>query len=245
MRALILAAGFASRLRPLTDKTPKCLLEIGGKTILKRTLEHLSDHGIIELGVVTGYRAEQITDYIGKEFPRFEVSYYHNELYQSTNNIYSLYLAREFAIGHDIYLMDSDIIFEQGILEILRKYPKSDCLALRSYGSIGEEEMKVKCHPDGRILAISKLISPGEASGESIGIEKFSPAFVKELYTVLTDMIENEDQSDQFYEKAFQRVIDAGTPLHAVDVGPLRCVEVDTVNDLAHAESEVLQFIDR
>ncbi len=244
MKALILAAGFAARLRPLTETTPKCLLEISGRTILHRTLENLSDHGITALCVVTGYRASQITDYIREEFPQFKVTYFHNNIYQTTNNIYSLYLAREFALNHDIYLLDSDIIFDRRILNVLKDHPKPDCLALRSYGPIGEEEMKVATDADGRIIRISKRIPPKNASGESIGIEKFSAGFVNLLYAVLADMIEKEGQTDQFYEMAFQRVIDGGGSLYAADVGRLRCVEVDTLEDLAHAESEVLQHID-
>ncbi len=245
MRALILAAGFASRLRPLTDSIPKCLLEIGGQAILGRMLQYLFDHGIREVGIVTGYRASQITDYIIREFPRVDVTFLHNNVYQTTNNIYSLYLARQFALDHDIYLLDSDIIFDRRILELLNEYPRPDCLAMRSYGPIGEEEMKVTTGVDGRIVDISKRIPPEEASGESIGVEKFSAGFMNRLFSVLTDMIENQGQSDQFYEEAFKRVIDQGHPLFAVDVGQFRCVEVDTLDDLQHAETEVSQFIDR
>jgi len=244
MRALILAAGFASRLRPLTDSIPKSLLEIGGQAILGRMLHYLYDHGIRELGIVTGYRASQITDYLTKEFPHVEVTCLYNEVYQTTNNIYSLYLARQFAVDHDIYLLDSDIIFDRRILELLREYPEPDCLAMRSYGPIGDEEMKVTAGKDGRIIDISKRILPEESSGESIGIEKFSAGFVNRLFAVLTEMIEKQGQSDRFYEEAFKRVIEQGYPLFAVDVGQLRCVEIDTVDDLLHAETEVRQFID-
>jgi choline kinase len=244
MRVLILAAGFASRLRPLTDTKPKCLLEIGGKTILERTLNHLLGKGFRQLGVVTGYLESQISDFIRSRFPEFEVTFIHNAQFQSTNNIYSLYLARDFALGQDLYLLDSDILFDRGILDLMQAYPHPDCLALRSVGTIGEEEMKVSTDPESRITEISKEMPAGSAVGESIGIERFSAGFVGRLFEVLRQMIEKEDLSDQFYEKAFQRVIDQGVPLYAVDVGALKCVEIDTVEDLAHAESEVLQYLD-
>jgi choline kinase len=245
MKALILAAGFASRLRPLTDTIPKCLLGIGGKPILQRTLEHLDQHGITDLCVVTGYRAGQIAEYIDSRFGQFRVTYIHNSLYRSTNNIYSLYLAREFVLGNDIYLLDSDIIFDRRILTTLHEFPEKDCLALRSYGPIGEEEMKVSVDETGRVLQVSKQIPVREARGESIGIEKFSAGFIEKLFDQLTEMIENEGLADKFYELAFQRVIDSGVPLYAVDVGELRCVEIDTIEDLETAEKEVLQYLDR
>ena len=75
MKAVILAAGIASRLRPLTDHTPKCLLEIGGRCLLARTLDGLLANGIREVVVVTGYLREQIMDFVGTHYPGLKVEY--------------------------------------------------------------------------------------------------------------------------------------------------------------------------
>ena len=87
MKAVILAAGIASRLRPLTDNTPKCLLKVGTKNILSLTIDNLISNNIIEIIIVTGYLEQQIKDFISSEYAMLNVQYIYNEVYDSTNNI--------------------------------------------------------------------------------------------------------------------------------------------------------------
>lgn len=94
MQAVILAAGTASRLRPLTEHCPKCLLQIGGKTLLERTIEAITGSGINEITVVTGYLKDMIVTFLNEHYPNLTFHFIHNEDYASTNNIFSLWLAR-------------------------------------------------------------------------------------------------------------------------------------------------------
>ena len=95
MKAIILAAGTASRLRPLTDNTPKCLLNIGERPLLQRSMDALCENGIDEFVIVTGYLHEMIEDFVARTYPEgIRVTFIHNEVYATTNNIYSLWLAR-------------------------------------------------------------------------------------------------------------------------------------------------------
>ena len=87
MKGVILAAGMAKRLRPLTDTKPKCLLEVGGKTLLQRTVEAMAMADITEFVVVTGYRADQIRDFLTVHFPQFTFHFLHNADYEHNNNI--------------------------------------------------------------------------------------------------------------------------------------------------------------
>ena len=90
MIAIILAAGMASRLRPLTNNTPKCLLKIGERSLLQRSIDALIINGIKEFVIVTGYLHNQIEDFVKQQYPDINISFIHNEIYNSTNNIYSL-----------------------------------------------------------------------------------------------------------------------------------------------------------
>ena len=239
MKGVILAAGTASRLRPLTDHTPKCLLPMGNKTILERMIENLQNVGITELIIVTGYLQDQIRAFIKKRFSELVVTFLYNKDYSTTNNIYSLWMTRDYVRDTNIFLLDSDIIFDVKILELLLRSEDTNCLAVRSDHQLGDEEMKVITSYDHRILNISKKINPAEAAGESIGIEKFSPHFIKILFQILDRKIEVEGKVNEFYESAFQEAIDLGQKISAIDVGDLRCIEIDIPEDIKRAEEIV------
>lgn len=113
--ALLLAAGTGSRLRPLTLNAPKCLTEIGGKPILGRLVENLHALGINRLVVVTGYLDHCVREFLQKNAPDMQVDYVFNPVYQTTNNIYSLWLARQ-AIQESFVLIESDLVFEASML---------------------------------------------------------------------------------------------------------------------------------
>lgn len=244
MKAVILAAGIASRLRPLTDNTPKCLLNVGGKTILERTILNLIDNGIDDFIIVTGYLNEKIESFINEKFPRINVKYIYNDVYDSTNNIYSLWLTKELIIGNEILLLDSDILFDKRIVNLLLNSPYKNCLAVKSGFELGKEEIKVLLDDDNSIMEISKTVDPKIAVGESIGIEKFGSNFVPQLFMILDDMILIEDKKNIFYEAAFERAIENGAKIYSVDVGELQCIELDTVEDIKHAQENVINGIE-
>jgi choline kinase len=126
MKAIILAAGIASRLRPLTDTMPKCLLQIGQRCLLQRAFDGLIANGISEFVVVTGYRHEQIEDFLGAHYPDQNIHFIYNEVFASTNNIYSLWLTRSETEGQDILLLDSDILFDPRIVSRVLASEKPD-----------------------------------------------------------------------------------------------------------------------
>lgn len=243
MKAVILAAGIASRLRPLTDNTPKCLLEVGDNTILGKTLDNLVKNDINDLVVVTGYLQDMIKDFIAEKYPQINVEYIYNEKYESTNNIYSLWMTKEKVINGDFILLDSDILFDHRIIKQLLDSDYENCLAVKSGFELGEEEIKVTLNDKKCITEISKTIDPKLAIGESIGIEKFSNNYVKQLFGILDDMIINHNQVDIFYEAAFERSLKEGAEIYTVDVGDFRCMELDTAEDIEAAKKEVVEFL--
>lgn len=235
MKAIILAAGMASRLRPLTDNTPKCLLKIGERTLLQRTFDALIKNGIKEFVVVTGYLKEQIETFLNDNYTGVDITFIHNDVYSSTNNIYSLWLTRSEAEGKDVLLLDSDILFDPRIITRLLESPKKDILALNNH-PLGEEEIKVIVDEAGKVKEISKVCSIPDAIGESIGIERMSAEYTSALFRELQTMIEVEKSDNVFYEKAFERLIPQGYTFDVLDVTEFFSAELDTVEDFQHAK---------
>jgi choline kinase len=234
MKAVILAAGIASRLRPLTDHSPKCLLEIGDKSLLQRTIDALLANDINEIVIVTGYLHKMIEDFVTTHYTSLKVEFIYNERYESTNNIYSLWLAKASVLEQDTLLLDSDILFDKKIITTLLASACPTCLALNKH-PLGEEEIKVIADANHRIEEISKVCSIANAAGESIGIEKMSKEFVRTLFAELDVMISNQ-QDNIFYEAAFENVIRQGATMYAVDTTPYFSMELDTVEDFRQAQ---------
>jgi choline kinase len=242
MKTVILAAGIASRLRPLTDHTPKCLLDVGGKSILELTIENLLATHNSEIIIVTGYLENQIREFIKQRFPHLDITYIHNAYYASTNNIYSLWLAKDAVLNDDMMMMDSDIVFDKMILTKLLDSGYENCLALKRH-DLHDEEIKVKTDSMGRVVEISKEVKPSEAVGESIGIEVFGRETLTELYRILAKRVVAENKVNEFYETAFQELADNNRDIYIVDTTEFFCMEIDTKEDLKAAGELILSHL--
>ena len=237
MIGVILAAGMAKRLRPLTDTKPKCLLEVGGKTLLQRTVDAMASAGISEFLVVTGYRANMIRDFLNSLTPCLPVSlsthFIDNPDYEHNNNIFSLWLAMQELHGKEVLLMDSDILCDP---EAVRRVASQECSALAMQRhELGEEEMKIVVDADFNITEISKTCRIEDAVGESVGIEKMTSEYTEAIYQELRKMILDENLIDIFYERAFERLIPQGHTFKVVDTTDLFSYELDTPEDFKKA----------
>lgn len=114
--ALLLAAGTGSRLSPLTDMTAKCLVPVNEVSILERLVLSLEEYNFKRLVVVVGHQADSIREYLGTRAGGMEISYITSPLYKTTNNIYSLWLARKI-IDEPFLLIESDVVFDAGMLK--------------------------------------------------------------------------------------------------------------------------------
>jgi len=130
IKAVILAAGIGSRIRPLTDNCPKCLLEIGGNTILEMMISHIQACGINEVLFVVGYLQGKIKDYVKKQFPELDAHFVTNERYSETNTGYSLMLTEEW-IGNSTFIkFDADVVFDKNILMKLIDCEYENCFCI-------------------------------------------------------------------------------------------------------------------
>lgn len=228
-----MAAGMAKRLRPLTNTKPKCLLEVGGRTLLQRTVDAMRAAGATEFVVVTGYRAEMIRDFLTAHYQNLSVTFLHNADYEHNNNIYSLWMAGQVVRDKEFLLMDSDILCDPETVAIVARQDVS-ALAVNRH-ELGEEEMKVVVDDNMQITEISKTCRPEDAMGESVGIEKMTADYSDALFCELDQMIEQEGLIDIFYERAFERLIPQGHTFKVVDTTELFSYELDTPEDFSNA----------
>lgn len=124
MQALILAAGMGKRLKGLTEKNTKCMVEVNGVTLAERMLSQLDRKHLSRIVIVTGYEGKKLVDYISGLNISTPVVYVENTVYDRTNNIYSLYLARNYLGEEDTLLFESDIIFEDAVIDLLLDDPR-------------------------------------------------------------------------------------------------------------------------
>jgi len=240
MKAVILAAGCATRLRPHSDDTPKTLLPVGGVPILRRTITSLLRCGFDQFVIGTGYLEHMVREAVASWFPGLDVTYVYNQDFRTTNNAYSLWLTRPHVDGHAFMLLDGDVVFDLAVAEeMVQRGP--DCLAVRSVGGLGLEEVKVMADKEDRVLAIGKHVPVRSAMGESVGIELFSGASSKRLYAALHARVIDQGLVHEWYEAAFQQIIDEGSTLYGVDIGSMYATEIDTIEDLMAANAWLAQ----
>lgn len=236
MIAVILAAGMASRLRPLTDSCPKCLLQVGSRPLLQRTIDAVAAAGVTEVVIVTGYRGGMIRSFVDSHYPGgITFHFIDNADYQTTNNIYSLWLTRPYTEGRDTLLLDSDILFDPRVISALLAEDGS-VLAMNRH-ELGEEEIKVIADSRGMVTELSKTCSIADALGESVGIEKMTATYTRALFAELEVMMERERLVNVFYERAFERLIPQGHRFRYVDTTRFFSIELDTVDDFNQARA--------
>ncbi|MET0592355.1 MAG: phosphocholine cytidylyltransferase family protein [Polyangiaceae bacterium] len=235
--AVLLCAGSSTRLRPLTDDRPKCLLDVGGETILARAVRTLLSLGIRRLVIATGYREKDVEKAL-VDCPA-EVTFCHNAEYATTQNAVSLHHCRFAVEGSGFLKLDGDVIFEREVIERLVADKAELSVAVEKRDDLGEEEMKVVVD-GGRIRAFGKKLDPRRSFGESIGIEKIERAASEKLFAGLARAY-GEGRTNLYYEDVYGELIEQGLNAHAVDVSDLPWIEIDTADDLARARQSVAE----
>jgi choline kinase len=232
--AVILAAGTGTRLRPLTDDLPKCLLEVAGRSLLERLLDRLADAGLRRAVIVTGYRAELIEARLAAAPPPLQVATVVNTAYAVTNNAASLLTARALIGSQDFVLCDADVLLSADAIPALLRSTDDCTLLVDADSPFDAESMKVELGPAGHAIRIHKQLSRDASAGESIGIQKIGGAalalFWKELGATVV-----RDAARAYYEDTFQTMIDRGAAFGICRVSPDSWIEIDDAIDLARA----------
>jgi choline kinase len=240
MKAVILAAGSARRLSPLTDNTHKCLLPIGEKSILEHQLDALDYYGVPEAVIVVGFLKEQIVEKFGRQYKNIDLSYIENPDYAVTNTVYSLYLARDYFQDSDFLYFNADVVFHRSLIGrlLLSKYPAAMGVEVKRCGA---EEVKVIVGNGHRILRIGKKLPPEKCLGEFVGIAKFGASITKDFIAGLKAVID-EGEKMAFFEKGVDRIL-AKQQLYYEDVSDIPVIEIDFPEDLERARKQILPKI--
>jgi len=236
VKAVILAAGWATRLQPQVEDLPKALVPVGGVPILRRTITSLMRVGFDQFVICTGYLEEMIREAVADWFPGLDVAFVTNPDFRTTSNAVSLLLAREQVGTGGVLLLDGDVVFDLDVVEVLVERGP-DCLAVRSVGDLGLEEVKVTADIHDRVLAIGKHVPVRSAMGESIGIALLSAATSRKLFAALDARVRGRGLVHEYYEASLQQLLDEGTTLYGVDIGSMYACEIDTAEDLRGADA--------
>jgi choline kinase len=242
MKAIILAAGVARRLAPLTDHTNKALLSMGGRSLLDRMLDGLAACGVEESMLVVGHCQDQVRRAAGSGRGAMRISYVENPAYQK-GSILSLWCARETMVGDSTLVMDADVLFPERFLTRLIAAPAPSALLLdRGFQDTGEE-VKVYAVGD-RVIALGKKFVPEawDVVGEGVGFFKCSATHAPEYTRLLEESIEETGGANE-YEDALHRLL-ARVRVGWVDVTGLPWTEVDFAEDLRRAETQILPQIE-
>ena len=230
-KAIILAAGVGSRIRPLTDNCPKSLLKVAGVPILERMITNIKACGISEFVIVLGYLDGQIKEFVKGRFPDLNVTYILNDRYEHTNTGFSLLLTKVANEGTGFLKFDADVVFTPDILNRLIADSADNALCIDRNIKLDAEEIKVVIDKNWRILKASKTVDPSIAMGESIGIEKISASTAILLFAELGAMMNQQSHHQDYYEAAYERLMTNNVAFHAVDITGLDWVEIDTHED--------------
>jgi choline kinase len=237
LRAVILAAGSGSRLRPVIGPYPKCLAAVGDRTLLERQLDSLRAHGIDAITVVVGYRREAIEPVCGRD-----VHFVYNADYATTNSLYSLWLARDL-LSEGFVVLNSDVLFHPHLLTRLLASSHDDALlmARREIGTrYSDEEMKVHVQ-NGCVAAIDKALDDELADGENVGIARFgaegAAALLHHAQQLIAAGAVREWLPRAFHAFSQQR------PLHVIETAGYPWIEIDFPDDYTRACRETLPAI--
>lgn len=229
--AVILAAGYGSRMGALTANRPKCLLEVGGQTLIEAQIDGLRRVGVGKVTVVVGYQGDRIREQL-----KNRATYVENARYRETNSLYSLWLARH-RLSEGGLVLNADVFAPTALIRQLLQSPAEDAALIDCGHELGAEEMKVKLTKN-RIVGFGKQLCPAEAGCENVGILKFGPAAGHRLADVLDQLVRTGHESAwaplAFAELARER------PLWAVPTSGVPWIEIDFPEDLERARQLVV-----
>jgi len=231
--ALLLAAGMGSRLSPLTDSSPKCLVEVNGTPILEKLIRSLRSHGFKRLVVVTGHLSEVIQDYLGNRYADIEITYIHSTLYKTTNNIYSLWLAKK-VIDEPFLLIESDLVFQP---ELLKPMLQPDRIAIsKQLPWMNGTTVTLNKQQQLDAFWTGSVNRNGTSYFKTVNIYSFSRRSWQLIWERLNRHI-SAKKVEGYYESAFAELVAEGSLAFApVFFDADQWYEIDTLKDLSAAE---------
>jgi len=239
MKGLILSAGMGTRLHPLTRTRPKCLVRVAGRPMMDYQLDSLRMAGVESCTIVVGYMADAVRGYFGSDYRGLSLSYVENTTYATTNNLFSLWLARgEF--DDDVLLLESDLVFDDLLVRELVLMDEGNVAVVDRYQSNMDGTVILADGGAARSMVLKTDQGPGFDYGpalKTVNIYRLSKRSLEEAIVPKMEEFLEAGRDDQFYEAVFANLIGAGRMNMAVmNTGNNRWAEIDTLGDLSDAE---------
>ncbi|MDR1470605.1 MAG: aminotransferase class I/II-fold pyridoxal phosphate-dependent enzyme [Spirochaetaceae bacterium] len=241
MQALILAAGMGNRLGKYTRNNTKCMLSLNGKTLIERALDAVSGAGIRRCVIVAGYQKENLVSFLGNKYRDVEIDYVFNDVYHKTNNIYSLYLAKDYLVRDDTVLLESDLIFEDTLLLDIVSSPEKNVAAVAKWEAWMDGTV-VQLSGDNEIAAFipKKAFSydQKETYYKTVNIYKFSREFSTAMYVPFLEAYIQAMGNNEYYEQVLRVIATLDQcGLKAFVLSRQKWYEIDDAQDKDIAET--------
>lgn len=241
MQAIILAAGMGKRLKDLTQNNTKCMVKVNGVTMIDRMLHQLDSLTLDRIVIVVGYEGQKLIDYISSLNIKTTIEYVENEIYDRTNNIYSLALAKNWLLKDDTLLLESDIIFEDSVLTALVEDERETLALVDKYESWMDGTV-VKIDENDNIQAFvpgkNFVFTDIPYYYKTVNIYKFSKHFSKTHYVPFLDAYVKALGDNEYYEQVLRVITLLDEPeIKAKRLNGQLWYEIDDIQDLDIAES--------
>ena len=241
MQAIILAAGMGKRLRELTNDATKCMVKVNGVTMIERMLSQLDKLNLSRVVLVVGYEAEKLIKFVSTLTVRVPITYVNNDIYYRTNNIYSLYLAKDYLLQEDTLLLESDLIFEDAVLSRLLDNPYPSLALVAKYESwmdgtvvTVDEDNNIKSFLDKNHFKFADI----QNYYKTVNIYKFSKDFSNSYYVPFLEAYSKALGDNEYYEQVLKVIALLETSIiKAEKLSDESWYEIDDVQDLDIAES--------
>ena len=241
MQAIILAAGMGKRLGEYTKNNTKCMVPVNGTPLIDRVLRQLAQHDITKVVIVVGYEGKKLMDYLGPERNGLKIEYVNNPVYDKTNNIYSLALAKHKLQDDDTLLIESDLIFDDGMLDLLLDNSYPNLALVAKYESWMDGTM-VRIDDDNNIVNfITKdafRYSDTASYYKTVNIYKFSKEFSRTKYVPFLEAYTKAVGNNEYYENVLRIISFLNShELKALPITSEKWYEIDDKQDLDIAEA--------
>ena len=241
MQAIILAAGMGKRLKELTQNNTKCMVKVNGVTLIDRMLHQIERQHLSRIIIVVGYEGQKLIDYIGALDIQTPIVYINNPIYDKTNNIYSLALAKDWLVKEDTLLFESDLIFEDAVLDALVSDPRETLALVDKYESwmdgtcvkLGEDD-SIEAFVPGKRFKFNEI----KDYYKTVNLYKFSKHFSETHYVPFLDAYQSALGQNEYYEQVLRVITMLDDPeIKAKRLDGQRWYEIDDIQDLDIAES--------
>jgi len=240
-QAIILAAGMGKRLGKYTQNGTKCMVQVNGISLVEHALSALRDAGVLRVVLVIGYRGQQLRAFLENKFPDLELAYVENPIYDKTNNIYSLYLARDYLAAEDTLLLESDLIFESAIIRELVDHPEPNLAVVSPFEPWMDGTVTMLDEEDNIVSVVDKKHFDWEKVADyykTVNIYKFSADFSGRYYLPFLEAYLKSFGDNEYYEQVLKVLAfleDSG--LKGFKVPGRRWYEIDDPQDLSVAQT--------